>query len=253
MNISDFLFRDVVRLLGQTVALGESHTEKKRFLMNGLCKVIGADSWIWALGPQMEAQKPQVFVSFLHGGFSDGRFSNYLKAVAHPEMTPIASRFAERVQETGQHTTMRRHEIDFEDHRESNAIGALLKKADIGPLMLSAHPLDKSSASIVGLYRKFGEKPFTDLEKSVAHTILSEVPSLHLSDWPEDRGIKARKLYPQQRVVLNLLLDGMSRKKIASHMSLSENTVSGYVKSIYRHFEVSSHVELMHHFYHAAV
>ena len=51
--------------------------------------------------------------------------------------------------------------------------------------------------------------------------------------------------------LLNLLLDGRDRKQIADQMGISENTVSGYAKDVYRHFDVNSHVELMRKFLHA--
>ena len=83
------------------------------------------------------------------------------------------------------------------------------------------------------------------------HIVLSEVTWLHLSGWPEDYGADVPKLYPRQRVVLNLLLDGMGRKQIASQMGITENTVSGYAKDVYRHFGVNSHVDLMRKFLHS--
>lgn len=52
-------------------------------------------------------------------------------------------------------------------------------------------------------------------------------------------------LSPRQRVVLNLLLEGMGRKQIAHQLKIAENTVSGYIKEIYRHFSVNSHAQLV--------
>ena len=49
-------------------------------------------------------------------------------------------------------------------------------------------------------------------------------------------------------MVLNLLLDGLGRKKIAQHLEITENTVAGYVKDIYNHFGVRSQPELMQKF-----
>lgn len=79
----------------------------------------------------------------------------------------------------------------------------------------------------------------------MVHIILSEVPWLHMNGWPEDMGVSIPNLSPRQRTVLNLLLDGLDRKQIASELGISENTVSGYTKDVYRHFSVNSHVGLM--------
>ena len=56
------------------------------------------------------------------------------------------------------------------------------------------------------------------------------------------------RLTPRARVVLNMLLDGRSRKGIAGHLGIRENTVAGYQKDIYRHFQVNSHAALMRRF-----
>jgi len=253
MKLSEDDVRQMVRLLGETAALQGGHTEKKRYLMNGLCKLINVDAWIWSLGCQIKPGEPQVFVGFLHGGFTDERFSHFLSAVEHPDMARVASKFAEQLQDRKKLTTMRRHEIDPSQLAESSDAGLLWQKADIGSLMLSGFPLDETSISCVGLYRRLKDAPLDDRAKTIAHIILDEVPWLHLSGWPEDRGATVPQLYPRQRIVLNLLLDGLGRKQIADRMKITENTVSGYIKDIYRHFKVSSHVELMKKFLHAEV
>jgi DNA-binding CsgD family transcriptional regulator len=55
----------------------------------------------------------------------------------------------------------------------------------------------------------------------------------------------ARSLAPRARETLEHLLAGLSEKQIASKLRLSPNTVHHYVKSIHRHFGVSSRSELL--------
>jgi len=246
--LSDFDARSVVRLLGEVAALEGDFSARKRFLMEGLCELIDADSCIWALGCQMEPQKPQVFVNFIHNGFTEQTFADYLKAVEHPDMVQIASKFASTLAERGKHTTMIRDEIDEEGLSYLGEVGQRWRGAGIGSLMLSAYPVDQGSVSMVGLYRHIESEPFTEREKYIADLLLSEVPWLHLSGWPEDRAVVVPKLSPRKRIVLNLLLESLSRKQIAGQLELSEHTVSGYIKEIYRHFGVSSHAELMKKF-----
>lgn len=52
-------------------------------------------------------------------------------------------------------------------------------------------------------------------------------------------------LTPRARQTLQHLLAGLSEKQIASNLHLSPNTVHHYVKSIHRHFGVSSRSELL--------
>jgi DNA-binding CsgD family transcriptional regulator len=55
----------------------------------------------------------------------------------------------------------------------------------------------------------------------------------------------ARSLSPGERQTLEYLLAGLSEKQIATRMRLSRNTVHHYVKSLHKHFSVSSRSELL--------
>lgn len=240
--------RAIVRLLGGTASINGDHNIKKQFLMRGLCQLVDVDTWVWTLGCQIKPNEPQVYVGFVHEGFTDERFAKFIKAVEHKDMTFIANRFAENLRERNQITTMTREEIDTTNQAARSSAGELWNAADIGSLILSGFPLDEESISLIGLYRRHGDRPFSQREKNIVHIILSEVPWLHLSGWPEDRGVNVPHLSPRQRVTLNLLLEGLSRKEISTHMDISETTVSTYIKQIYTHFQVNSQAQLMRKF-----
>ncbi len=53
------------------------------------------------------------------------------------------------------------------------------------------------------------------------------------------------ELSPRQQQTLQHLLAGDSEKQVARKMGLSQNTVHGYVKALYRRFGVSSRGELL--------
>lgn len=82
----------------------------------------------------------------------------------------------------------------------------------------------------------------------MAHILLSELPWLHDEGWPQDRGASIPRLSPRLRIVLNLLLDGRTRKEMASSLSLSEHTIAQYQKAIYSHFGVNSQTTLLRRF-----
>lgn len=240
--------RAITYLLGETAAIDGDHAEKKRYLMNGLCELIKADAWTWGLACQTAPGSHQTNIVSLYGGFDEERFAVYLKAVEQPEMAQVALRFFEELNRRQNMVTMRREDIDPDNLAESSGAGTLWDAADIGSLIMSMQPLEGGRASGVGIYRKLNAPAFTKREVKIAHIVLTEVRWLYLSGWPKDQGVTVPKLYPQQRIVLNLLLDSMSRKQIAAQMHLSEHTVSGYVKDVYRHFGVNSHPELMKRF-----
>lgn len=247
--ISEADSRAMVRLLGETAALEGTFKQMKVFLMNGLCGIIQADAWAWTLSRRIIPGKVQAFPGYIHGGFGAERFACFIKALEHPAMGEATAVFYRKVFESEKPTTMCSHEMDTGGAALAEDVLELWQNADIGPVILSGHPVDETSFSGLGIYRKFTDGNFTAREREIANIILSEVPWLHLSDWPEDRGAKVPHLFPKQRIVFNLLLDGLDRKAIAGHMGISENTVAAYVRDVYRHFGVNSQPQLIRRFF----
>ena len=242
--------RCIVRLIGEVVVLRGGHAEKKRHLMDGLCKLIDAQAWAWGLSCQRDPTKPQVYVSFVKGGLTEEAFAKILQAVEHPEMIPLASKFFTELKEKKTHLTRNRAQI-VDPAKMAAAAGALKawQEANIGSVIMSHRPLDDACSSALAIYRHYGRPEFTARESRIAHIVLTEVAWLHEQGWPEDRGVDIPVLSRRQRLTLNLLTLGQSHKEIASHMKISLHTAQGYIKSTYRHFGVHSQAELMSRFF----
>ncbi|NJK93400.1 MAG: hypothetical protein HC904_17245 [Blastochloris sp.] len=241
--------RSMIRLVGEVAMIEGDHAAKKRYLMDGLCDLIGADKWAWGLSCRTVEGSPQVYVNFLFGGMTEVEVPRLLKAVEHPDMAWVIGDFFKEIEEKKTHLTRLRSEIVADSEFLKTEAFDYWKEADIGPVIMSVRPLDGESGSTVALYRRFGKPMFSIRESKIAHIILTEVPWLHELGWPEDRGVSVPRLYPQQRIVLNLLLQGEDRKSIASQLDISINTVSGYVKELYQHFNVNSQSELLARFF----
>ncbi|MGF1679155.1 MAG: helix-turn-helix transcriptional regulator [Candidatus Methylacidiphilales bacterium] len=241
--------RAMVRLLGEVASLQADHATCKRELMNGLCRLIQGDCWVWALMCQPGDGRPQVYTSMLHDGFDSDRLNRLMEANDHPEMSWVARRFFEELQQRGKHITRARHQIISDDDFSRTQAFEGWTRADIGSLILSMVPLEGESGSFVGIYRRSQAPAFTERECRIAHIVLSEVTWLHGQGWPEDRGVTVPQLSPRQRNVLNWLIMGYDRKKIADLMGISPNTVAGYTKEIYRHFGVNTQAALQARFF----
>jgi DNA-binding CsgD family transcriptional regulator len=246
--ISDLDARAIVRLLGNTAAVEGGHTEKKRFLMAGLCELIGADAWIWSLGTWSKTGDPPVYVGIMHGGFDVGRFAKMLKVFEHPHNEEIVAPWLHEVTHQRRHSTYSLADLDVDGIFSDSEVAELMANANIGELFVSGYPVDDSSMSAIAAYRSNGAEPFSAREIKIAHLLFREIPWLHMTGWSHEITSKAPQLYPRQRVVLNLMLDGLGRKQIGHQMELTENTVAGYIKDIYRHFGVSSQAQLMSKF-----
>ena len=249
MKLEESDVRRMVRLIGEVAAVRGGHAEKKHFLMEGLCRLIGADAWAWALSCQRQPDQPQVYVSLLKEGFTERTFAKLLEAVEHPQQMEITAPFFQEVQEKKTHVTRHRNQIFDPKRYVGTSNETAWKAADIGPVIMSLRPLDSSSASAIAIYRRYGREEFDDRDSLIAHIILSEVPWLHEQGWPEDRGVSVPKLSRRLRLVMNLLTVGRSRKQIADELGISLNTAQGYVKDVYRHFKINSQAELMSRFF----
>jgi DNA-binding CsgD family transcriptional regulator len=240
--------RRMVHLVSEVVTVPGNHAAKKRFLMDGLCQLIGADAWAWTLSCQSDPDKPQVLASFLNGGLSEERLAKVLQAVEHPDMVKIAAKFFTEIKEKRTHLTRLRFQITNRKQYEPTGAHLAWKEANIGPVIMSLRPLDDRSGSLIVLYRNYDREEFSVRESRIAHIILTEVSWLHEQGWPEDRGVDVPKLSRRQRLTLNLLTLGQNRKQIASNMGISVHTAQGYIKEVYRYFRVSSQGELMSRF-----
>ena len=237
----------MVRLVAEVAALQTDHTTAKRFLMDGLVKLIDADCWCWMLG-YLHPHKPPVYASIHHHGFTEEGFARYLKAIEHPDMEELTAPFARELMHTGAHVTMLRQQIDAAGRFPHTDAYHLWREANLAPLMLSAAPVTEQCTSLIGIYRRADRPLFNERERRIAHILLTEVSWLHATGWPDDFGVKTPKLSRKRRLVLNLLLEGHSRKEVAAQLDLSVHTVGDYIKDIYAHFKVRSHAELMKRF-----
>ena len=245
--------RAIVRLLGEVAAIQGDHAEKKRYLMDGLCTLIDAQFWAWTLAAQFEPGKPPVYIGATMGGFGEKSLAKYLAAVEAPVTHRLSIDPIKELHDRKCHLTRTLDQVSQKKYghwRDSDDPGATLwKDADIGSVIVSYRPINQQYVSGVGIYRNFSAPPFSDRDGRIAHILLSEIPWLHEMGWPEDRAGSVPKLSPRKRLILELLLQSCSRKQIASDLGITENTLSGYIKEIYRHFSVQSHPELLRKFY----
>lgn len=239
--------RAIVRLLGEVIAMPGEFIDKKTHLMNGLCALIKADAWAWGVGQHNPDDTP-FYVAFTKSGFDDERFGRLMEAVNHPQMEDFVRPFSEELKLTGTHLTRLRQQINRNGTFAGSDAERAWLRANIDGVIISCKPLADGGFSSIGIYRNADQPLFNERECRIAHILLTEMPWLHTKGWPRERGESAKVLYPRLRTVLNLLIEGWSRKQIASHLNLTENTIHSYAKEIYRHYRVHSHAELVKRF-----
>ncbi|MEP9352835.1 LuxR C-terminal-related transcriptional regulator [Xanthobacter sp. KR7-65] len=240
--------RDIVALLGDVIVARQDFSSVKRQLVEGICKLVDADAWTWSLGCYAEPGAQPVYLGFAHGGFDDARYAQLLLAASHPDMAWTSEKLLGEMRQKAGHVTRLRQQIVDETTFVGSGVNAYLCDADIGPFIFSLRPIDERAVSIISIFRSGNAPPFSEREARIAHILLSELPWLHQQGWPTDRGASVPRLSPRLRLVLNLLLDGRTRKEMATSLALSEHTIAQYQKTLYKHFGVKSHATLLRRF-----
>jgi len=245
--LSEEDLRSIVRLLGEVIAATGDIDAKRRVLMEGLCELIDAESWVWCMA-RYEPDQPPSFVGMVHGGFDEARFARFVEAIHHPAIGTAARASTLELKDKEAHLTRTLRQMDPDSLWESSPAASYWMRANIGTLIVSQRPMKEGGISTIGVYRRLGCPHFDERETRIAHLLLSEVPWLHFRAFPDRGGQQIARLYPRHRTILNLLCEGWNRKKIAGHLELSINTVHGYVKAIFQHFGVHSQAELISRF-----
>ena len=239
----------MVRLLGENCALDGTISDKRRHLMTGLCRLVNGHAWGWAMAAELDPERQPVYIGFIHGGFSEETFARYLKVQTHPDMIWATASLCRELEEKKTHLTRSAQQVfSFEKFLKA-PIGKLWQECGIYPGLISFYPLPDGFFSGIAVYRKCEEERFGERERKIAHIMMAEVPWLQVNQSPETVLANVPRLPVRQRLALELLLQGHSRKTIAEDMDISINTVSGYVRDIYRFFGVTSQSQLVRRFF----
>ncbi|MFS8038500.1 LuxR C-terminal-related transcriptional regulator [Xanthobacter sp. AM11] len=240
--------RAMVRLLGDVITSRQDFPGVKRQLVEGLCALVNADAWTWSLGCLAEPGAQPVYLGTAHGGLDEARYARLLLAAGHPDMAWTSQKLLGEMREKNAHVTRMRQQIIDEPAFIASGVNGHLCDADIGPFIFSLRPIDERAVSTISVFRRRDAPAFSERECRIAHVLLSELPWLHEQGWPADRGASVPRLSPRLRLVLNLLLDGRTRKEMAASLALSEYTIAQYQRAVYRHFAVRSHAMLLRRF-----
>ena len=115
-----------------------------------------------------------------------------------------------------------------------------------GPRLFAAHPSVGEQGSGIVFERPAGSKDFGERETYLVALILEEVPWIFDDQLQENLpSATGHDFTPRERAVLELLVEGRTRSEIAEKLSLSEHTISDYIKSLFQKTGVHSHSQLL--------
>jgi DNA-binding CsgD family transcriptional regulator len=237
--------RAIVRLLGETCTKDGTLNEKKHSLMAGLGRLLDSQAWAWVHAVEMKPGELPVYAAYISGGFSEEALARFIKIQTHPDMARLSTSLSVALQgRTRPLTRTLQQLMPIEDFYTAE-VAEEWRACGIYPRALHFYPLADGTFSGIAIYRDCDKPVLTPREAKLAHVILSSVPWLHAAQGAAgEQTTQVPNLPVRERLVLELLLQGYSRKAIASTMGISINTVAGYAKNIYRFFNVASHGEL---------
>lgn len=216
--------------------------------MEGLCQMIGGDAWAVTM-VHFPADLAPRQVLMMHGGFTETSLAKWAEAIEHPCMKPVTEIIANQAMTTDHGFTRRCADSTPPAWWDSDDPAFLLwTEAGLRSFILSAWPIEDEGFGGIGIYRETGRHRFTARECRIAHIILSEIPWLHHRTYTEGERHSLIRLAPRLRTVLNLLVSGHSRGDVAKNLGITVNTIHGYTKEIFRHFQVNSQAELVSRF-----
>lgn len=209
---------------------------RKRAMLEGLCRVVGADAGVCVVSREEAAPaalrgvRHAVTVSMVRYGMTEEDAQTL--AARYRPAAPFAARPVRRSGRSDESSRRPRRGSDPHTPRPKS-VESVVEVAGM-----------KVQACVALLRRRPAGRGFSPRDRSVLDLLHSELAWVYRPDLPS-LSPDGLPLSPRQRQTLQLLLAGNSEKEIAGQMGLSQNTVHHYVKAIHRHFGVSSRSELL--------
>ncbi len=238
-------FDAAAQLLGGLPVMSTDPVERRRYLLEGLARIVGADCWVWVV--QHFTSTAPAYYALIEGGWqNDQQKLGCLLSALSPEgeflFHPIASRPADHL------TYTRRDLIGDSDWYRSDFYRKHREPLGLDDILLSVYPLSRRVQSVIRLHRTAGRAAFGEAERRLAHVMTGSVDWLHRAGVPVDSLPELNDLPRRAREVLLLLLQGHARKRIAHELNISEHTVADYTKILHRQFQVRTRGELLARF-----
>ncbi|MFC5049192.1 helix-turn-helix transcriptional regulator [Rubritalea spongiae] len=210
----------LLKLFGGIASSQETLSEKKQSALNQVAELIGSDAWFWCRVSEEFIVAGSEQTNYVGGG----ELGQYIQEMLKSHIFQVY-----RAQEVGSQRTM-----VINDGGPFSCIYSLRKMED-------------GNTSLFVSFRTEHNTSFTESETHFLDLSLGYLPFIH--DYVHDA--KKMALTPKMKLVLKFLKEGHSRKMIAAQLGISVNTVSAYVRDIYREYDVHSHAELIKYFHDA--
>ena len=209
-----------------------------------LMNILGADFGHWAWGVGDRSTTRMAPLALLTAGYSDREKGLLIQFAMAPEAEstfrrPILDRMGEE-----QQITLARSEIFCQSTWPSSFTRQALLPFGGDEWLHTVRYETTNIWSNMFLIRRRDSPEFDSAEVDLLDVAFDGIPWLHGTAQEIVPTATAIGLTDRQRTVMLLLMDGSSRKMIATQLGISDDTVGDHIKNIYQHFKINSVSEL---------
>jgi DNA-binding CsgD family transcriptional regulator len=254
-TIDEHELKSMLRLAGEAGELPHNSDQRRRHILQGLCRLIGAQSGLlFVLGrdPLGRLMDHDYFLTTGMSPIQDLALRDYVLTENPQPTNPIVPLILRaRGDILTQH---RRHVTDDEGlWYRSDFFEQIQSPLEFDDMLYPRMTLPDGRILAVGFLRPLGERMFTDRDcmlidvfHSTAGRLYGTFETSGAAAPPTDPRFSAlpRRLRP----VLEHLLRGDAEKQVAQKLGLSRHTVHEYIKVLYKKLNVSSRAELLAQF-----
>ena len=247
--------KTMVRLAAEAGELPANSDERRRHILDGLCRLIGAHSALmFVLGrdPFSRLMDDGRFFTTGMSPVQDMGLRDYVLTDRPWPANPIVPLV---LRAPGDIVCYHRRNVSDDDGLwyRSQFFEHIQSPLDFDDMLYPRITLPDGRILAIGFMRTLGDRLFTNRDCML-------IDAFHESAWQlygtfdapagssESSDPRVRTLPPRLRPVLQHLLRGEAEKQVAAKLGLSRHTVHEYIKVLYRKLNVSSRAELLAQF-----
>ncbi len=242
---ADDRLRQLMLVVTRNSSIAASLEERRYSTFKALFQLLDVDAGHWAWGRGHPLKTAVAPLAIIHEGYSPQQLATLVEHSLKPEAIQTFQARAGASIAGRTHGGWHRRAI-FTDAQWK---ASTLWSENVARLGLDsfAHAVNYTTNdtwSCLHFMRKTGRAEFTADDALLCDLALTGIVWLNAQAEERVPPEVFTDVTPRQRTVMLMLLDGMSRKQIATSLQLSPHTVDDHIKAIYTHFEVSSVGEL---------
>jgi DNA-binding CsgD family transcriptional regulator len=245
--------REASQVMRAVLEIAETPTsvgDRRRDVLDRLAKLLQADAGHWAWGRGRPETATILPVAVIHFGYSEADLSAFYRFGLDSRLRdefnlPLLG----LMREDNVSCAVRRDLVRDQQWNADNWIFRQLRSMGKDSWLHCVRYAANDTWSNMFLVRDVGRPEFGPAERALLDLAITSIPWLWAKPVEDDSRQATSQtlvegLSPRQRAVMFLVLDGLSRKKIAARLGISEETVNHHMKGVFQRFGVQSATEL---------